>query len=163
MISKRGELEETMPWKFLQDALDTTAPSINKSKHDKLRNMVKLCLWANKADGCYQEVKQTVSGAGATLAVEEKYLLVDHSDHVIQHLEKIGNDIHVNFINDNCGTELLMDLALADHLLSHVSARPRSSENLDEMLTGTVSPPDTSIELVQICHFPCQSGTNIHF
>ncbi|KAE9301045.1 hypothetical protein PF008_g22858 [Phytophthora fragariae] len=79
----------------------------------------------NKADGCYKEVKDSVSGADALLEFGDDLLLVDHSDRVISFLEKKAGEsgdeksVAVQYINDNSGTELLLDLALADHLLTH--------------------------------------------
>ncbi|KAG7375602.1 hypothetical protein PHYPSEUDO_000503 [Phytophthora pseudosyringae] len=95
------------------------------SRHDQLKQFMKLSLWGNKADECYKEVKDTVSGDDASLVFDDKLLLVDHSDKTISYLEKkateLGNarNMGVEYINDNSGTELLLDLALADHLLAH--------------------------------------------
>ncbi|KUF90513.1 Integrator complex subunit 1 [Phytophthora nicotianae] len=85
---------------------------------------MKLCLWGNKADGCYKEVKDTISGADASLEFDDELLLVDDSDKVIDYLELMACEtdaktLGVQYINDNCGTELLLDLALVDHLLAH--------------------------------------------
>ncbi|GMF30829.1 unnamed protein product [Phytophthora lilii] len=60
-----------------------------------------------------------------TLVFDDELLLVDHSDEVVSFLEKRAGEtgdphsLGVQYINDNSGTELLLDLALADHLLSH--------------------------------------------
>ncbi|CEG46881.1 Uncharacterized conserved protein [Plasmopara halstedii] len=120
--SKVAELEETAPWKFLQTAISLKTVSL--SLEDQLRHYMKLCLWGNKADGCYKEVKSTVTGAGASLIFDDDLLLVDHSEKVIEYLKQKAREsdaltLNVEFINDNCGTELLLDLALADHLLAN--------------------------------------------
>ncbi|TMW66025.1 hypothetical protein Poli38472_003790 [Pythium oligandrum] len=123
--TKLAELAESTPWNLLQSAVTVSSlPESEKTRDGHLKRLIKLCLWGNKADGCYTKVKDTISGVDATLAVEDKYLLVDHSDDVVQFLEDIRTsketkDICVQWVNDNCGTELLLDLALADHLLSH--------------------------------------------
>uniref|UniRef100_H3GGB7 Sugar phosphate phosphatase n=1 Tax=Phytophthora ramorum TaxID=164328 RepID=H3GGB7_PHYRM len=126
--SKVAELEEDTPWALLQTAVGLSAQeeASSQSHHDQLKRFMKLCLWGNKADGCYKEVKDTISGADASLEFDDALLLVDHSDKVISYLEQkareTGGDaqkLGVQYINDNSGTELLLDLALADHLLGH--------------------------------------------
>ncbi|KAG2507464.1 hypothetical protein BBO99_00009096 [Phytophthora kernoviae] len=125
--SKVLELAEVTPWALLQTAVGMSAQeeASSQSHHDQLKRFMKLCLWGNKADGCYKEVKDTISGADASLVFDDELLLVDHSDKVISYLEqkaiKAGDakKLGVQYINDNCGTELLLDLALADHLLAH--------------------------------------------
>jgi hypothetical protein len=131
--SKLAELNEKTPWKLLEEALVTAESSSDGvgaesslTREEKLKILIKFSLWGNKADGCYKVVKDTVSGNGASLAVEDKYLLVDDTDKVLCYLKERGNDdITIQFINDNCGTELLLDLALADHLITHVSVTLR--------------------------------------
>ncbi|KAE9024086.1 hypothetical protein PR003_g12057 [Phytophthora rubi] len=125
--SKVAELEQETPWRLLQTAVGLSAQeeASSQSRHDQLKRFMKLCLWGNKADGCYKEVKDSVSGADALLEFGDDLLLVDHSDRVISFLEKKAGEsgdeksVAVQYINDNSGTELLLDLALADHLLTH--------------------------------------------
>ncbi|OQS07582.1 hypothetical protein THRCLA_00421 [Thraustotheca clavata] len=114
---KMHELEEATPWRLLETA--AVLDSSELSAREKLSDLVKLSLWGNKADGAYKEVKDTISGAHANLAVDDQYLLTNHIEKVIQHLEKLQGATTIQFINDNCGTEILLDLALADHLLTH--------------------------------------------
>ncbi|KAJ8571602.1 hypothetical protein ON010_g5234 [Phytophthora cinnamomi] len=125
--SKVAELQEETPWALLQTAVGLSAQeeASSQSHHDQLKRFMKLCLWGNKADGCYKEVKDTISGAGASLEFDDELLLVDHSDKVITFLEQKASEsgdpkkLGIQYINDNSGTELLLDLALADHLLVH--------------------------------------------
>ncbi|KAG1693525.1 hypothetical protein DVH05_023290 [Phytophthora capsici] len=124
--SKVAELKEDTPWTLLQTAVGLSAQeeASSQSHHDQLKRFMKLCLWGNKADGCYKEVKETISGADASLEFDDELLLVDHSDKVIKYLEQKAKHadaktLCVQYINDNSGTELLLDLALADHLLAH--------------------------------------------
>ncbi|KAL4161165.1 Hairy/enhancer-of-split with YRPW motif protein 2 [Phytophthora ramorum] len=124
--SKVAELEQETPWRLLQTAVGLSAQEEagSRNRRDQLKRFMKLCLWGNKADGCYKEVKDTVSGDDASLTFADELLLVDHSDKVISFLEKAVesgdvNSVGVQYINDNSGTELLLDLALADHLLGH--------------------------------------------
>ncbi|CAH0480593.1 unnamed protein product [Peronospora belbahrii] len=124
--SKMMELREVTPWALLQTAVGVSAQekASLQSRHDLLKRIMKLCLWGNKADGCYKEVKDTITGANASLEYENDLLLVDHSDKVITYLERKAREtgdakcLDVQYINDNSGTELLLDLALADHLLA---------------------------------------------
>ncbi|OWY92731.1 hypothetical protein PHMEG_00038140, partial [Phytophthora megakarya] len=125
--SKVAELKESTPWALLQTAVGLSAQeeASSQSHHDQLKRFVKLCLWGNKADGCYKEVKDTISGSDASLEFDDELLLVDHSDKVITYLEQKAREVGdakklgIQFINDNSGTELLLDLALVDHLLVH--------------------------------------------
>ncbi|KAL3664021.1 hypothetical protein V7S43_010907 [Phytophthora oleae] len=125
--SKVAEMKEDTPWALLQTAVGLSAQeeASSQSHHDQLKRFMKLCLWGNKADGCYKEVKETISGADASLEFDDELLLVDHSDKVIEYLEQSAHDavdakkLSIQYINDNSGTELLLDLALADHLLKH--------------------------------------------
>ncbi|KUG00475.1 hypothetical protein AM587_10004472 [Phytophthora nicotianae] len=124
--SKVAELKEVTPWALLQTAVGLSAQeeATSQSHHDQLKRFMKLCLWGNKADGCYKEVKDTISGADASLEFDDELLLVDDSDKVIDYLELMACEtdaktLGVQYINDNCGTELLLDLALVDHLLAH--------------------------------------------
>lgn len=122
-----AELAKDTPWRLLQTAVDLSAqeePS-SESHHDQLKRFMKLCLWGNMADGCNKDVKEEVSGADASLDFDDDILLVDHSDRVISYLEQKAREagdakrLGVEYINDNSGTEMLLDLAMADHLLTH--------------------------------------------
>ncbi|KAE9198811.1 hypothetical protein PF002_g22332 [Phytophthora fragariae] len=91
--SKVAELEQETPWRLLQTAVGLSAQeeASSQSRHDQLKRFMKLY----------------------------------HSDRVISFLEKKAGEsgdeksVAVQYINDNSGTELLLDLALADHLLTH--------------------------------------------
>uniref|UniRef100_K3WZW1 Sugar phosphate phosphatase n=1 Tax=Globisporangium ultimum (strain ATCC 200006 / CBS 805.95 / DAOM BR144) TaxID=431595 RepID=K3WZW1_GLOUD len=145
--SKAAELSEGTPWNLLQSAVELSAADAVASRHEQLKRFIKLCLWGNKADGCYTVVKDTISGENASLAIDDKYLLVDHSDKVITFLENLAvekkGDIAVQYINDNCGTELLLDLALADHLITHSwSASVTFNVKAEPMYVSDATPPD---------------------
>jgi hypothetical protein len=124
---KVAELGQETPWRLLQTAVGISAQEETGShtRRGQLKRFMKLCLWGNKADGCYKEVKDTMSGDDASLVFDDELVLLDHSDQVISYLERKadGSDgaksVGVQFINDNSGTEMLLDLALADHLLTH--------------------------------------------
>ncbi|KAF1784351.1 protein of unknown function DUF89 [Phytophthora cactorum] len=111
--SKVVELKEVTPWALLQTAVGLSAQE------------EAIVFVGNKADGCYKEVKDTISGADASLEFDDELLLVDDSDKVITYLETQAREagdakkLGIQYVNDNSGTELLLDLALADHLLKH--------------------------------------------
>ncbi|KAI9922538.1 hypothetical protein PsorP6_001119 [Peronosclerospora sorghi] len=150
--SKVAELQEGTPWALLQTAVGLAAQTVADShRPDELKRLMKLCLWGNKADGCYKEVKDTISGTDAMLALDDKLLLVDHSDKVITFLEKKAKEtddpkrLHVQFINDNCGTELLLDLALADHLLTqHWCGKVTLNVKAEPMYVSDATPVDVN-------------------
>lgn len=125
-----------------------TAADVAKWRHSQLDHMLKLALWGNKADGCYKEVKDTVSGENASLVQHEDLLLVDHSDRVISFLEKRGVEhppVTIQFINDNCGTELLLDLALVDHFLANKwCSSVTLNVKLEPMYVSDATPPDVT-------------------
>jgi uncharacterized protein with ATP-grasp and redox domains len=72
------------------------------------------CLWGNRADLSNFTVK--VKARSGLAAREERHLiLIDHTEQV---RDILSNGVRrVDFINDNVGSDLLFDLALADFLL----------------------------------------------
>ena len=72
------------------------------------------CLWGNRADLSNFTVK--VKARSGLAAREERHLiLIDHTE---QAYNILSNGVRrVDFINDNVGSDLLFDLALADFLL----------------------------------------------
>ncbi|KAG6953571.1 hypothetical protein JG687_00012318 [Phytophthora cactorum] len=96
-----------------------------KSHHDQLKRFMMLSLWGNKADGTNDKVKSTMHVAGDSLVFDDYLVLVDYSDQVISFLEQKAcgsggaKNLGVEYISDNIGTELLLDLAMADHMLTH--------------------------------------------
>lgn len=98
------------------EALLAGLPAEDQNKCFKL-----LCygsLWGNRADLSYN-VSLTVTPA-ASLDDERAHLLVDDTDAVWEYLaRKRSPTLRVALITDNCGSELLMDLALAGFLLDN--------------------------------------------
>ncbi|ETL93348.1 hypothetical protein L917_08485 [Phytophthora nicotianae] len=125
--SKVAELKGDTPWSLLQTAVEisTQEESGSQSHRDQLKRFMMLSLWGNKADGTNEKVKSTMHVAGDSLVFDDYLVLVDHSDQVISFLEQNARDsggaknLGVEFISDNVGTELLLDLAMADHMLTH--------------------------------------------
>ncbi|KAL3664020.1 hypothetical protein V7S43_010906 [Phytophthora oleae] len=125
--SKVAELKGDTPWSLLQTAVEISAQeeASKQSHHEQLKRFMLLCLWGNKADGTNDKVKSTMHVAGDSLVFDDDLVLVDHSDQVISFLDQKALEtgdaktLGVEFISDNIGTELLLDLAMADHLLAH--------------------------------------------
>jgi Damage-control phosphatase ARMT1-like domain len=79
----------------------------------RLRALMLASLWGNRADLSYNVARQLGSHTGDAAAD----LLADHSPAVAE-LLLAHRCPRVTLIADNAGTELLMDLALIDHLLT---------------------------------------------
>ncbi len=118
---KQAELQSQAPWRVLDMALHH-APD---NSADSFRALLHHCLWGNRVDLSYTKISQT-AGRQITLEREQANLLVDDTEALLTHLGRPGNTLtipspatrsHVDFICDNAGTELLLDLALADFLL----------------------------------------------
>ncbi len=142
---KQAELAGELPWQVLAAALahapDGSTASLGALLHH--------CVWGNRVDLSYTKVMET-SGGRITLAREQENLVVDDTEAVLDYLQRRRTGANgqailtadgqpsaaggrIDFICDNAGTELLMDLALADFLLHwdwaqqvtlHVKAHP---------------------------------------
>jgi len=91
------------------DALDAAPAGIA----DRLRALLHASLWGNRADLSYNVARHLGSHSGDA----DSDLLVDDAAAVSAFVLARPRR-HVVLIADNAGTELLMDLALADHLLA---------------------------------------------
>jgi len=80
----------------------------------RFERLLHASLWGNRTDLSYNVAAQV--GRAARLEDERSNLLVDDTDRVWSHLAQ--DSYRVAVITDNAGTELLMDLALVDFLLS---------------------------------------------
>jgi hypothetical protein len=90
-------------------ALLATLPA---SAGARLRALLLGSLWGNRADLSYNVARQLGTYAG-----EESDLLVDHGPAVVEKV--LAHPCpRLTVIADNAGTELVMDLALIDHLLA---------------------------------------------
>ena len=127
---KQEELGSDTPWQVLALALSHA----EEGSEANLRALIHHCVWGNRIDLSYNQVAQD---AGRAIAVdsEQENLLVDDTDPVVEHISKkrAFTNRRIDFICDNSGTELLMDLVLADFLLRfdwsqqvtlHVKAHP---------------------------------------
>jgi uncharacterized protein with ATP-grasp and redox domains len=146
---KQAELQSKIPWEVLAAAL-RHAPD---DAPDSFRALLHHCVWGNRIDLSHPQLAQA-SGKQIAVTSEQANLLVDDTETVLAHLKTRGHEEKrtrgeeemgmqrefvlpphrlVQFICDNAGTELLMDLALVDFLLRfdwveritlHVKAHP---------------------------------------
>lgn len=90
-------------WSLLGDVLNTQS-------HHAIGALIQTALWGNRIDLSF------TASLSRGVAANAEDLLVDDSAAVIAHLEAAqAHEVH--FVCDNAGTELAMDLALADALL----------------------------------------------
>ncbi|GIK39253.1 MAG: hypothetical protein BroJett011_30860 [Chloroflexota bacterium] len=144
---KEAELQNRATWQVLAAALNHAPDNSTESFGALLHH----CLWGNRADLSYTKVAE-VAGGQIVIVSEQENLLVDDTETVLEYLQgsrgagergrNIQSPLHpspsaplprIDFICDNAGTELLMDLALVDFLLRfdwagqitlHVKAHP---------------------------------------
>lgn len=149
---KIAELESHTPWQVLELALSHS----RDDSPDSCRALLHHAVWGNRVDLSYNEVAQS-TGRKIAVEYETANLLVDDTEAVLTYLTQIKTEMEkatnnafsallpgaaaplfanpscIDFICDNSGTELLMDLALADFLLRfnwcrqitlHVKAHP---------------------------------------
>lgn len=137
---KQEELQSDTPWQLLAAALAHAADD----PVERFRALLHYAVWGNRVDLSYSQV---AAASGRQIAVEQEQanLLVDDTEAVAGYLRpgsrgageqgRVGafSQARVDFICDNAGTELLLDLALADFLLRfewagqvslHVKAHP---------------------------------------
>lgn len=138
---KQVELESATTWAVVAAAL-SHAPD---GSAESLAALLHHCLWGNRADLSYTKVAE-LAGGKIVVASEQANLLVDDTETVLEYLQEskgareqgsggqrsaVGG--RIDFICDNAGTELLMDLVLVDFLLKfgwaecitmHVKAHP---------------------------------------
>jgi hypothetical protein len=101
---KEQEYAGAAVWELLETAL-----AVEGAPADSLSAMLMLALWGNRIDLSYA----LAASHGHEVADED--LLVDERAPVVDYLLRAPGTVHL--IADNAGTELAMDLALADKLL----------------------------------------------
>ncbi len=134
---KLAELQNHTPWQVLTVALQHATAN----NDDNLCALLHHCVWGNRIDLSYTQVAES-TGRQISIDSERTNLLVDDTETVLNHLKhrsvalltktegqgiKIlsplppisSTPLHkcLEFICDNTGTELLMDLTLTDFLL----------------------------------------------
>lgn len=131
---KQAELQSKIPWDVLAAAL-RYAPD---DSPDSFRALLHHCVWGNRIDLSHPQLAQA-SGKQIAVTSEQANLLVDDTAAVRRYLKQGDGGLppaaggRIDFICDNAGTELLLDLALVDfllrfdwakHITLHVKAHP---------------------------------------
>jgi hypothetical protein len=117
---KREELASDNLWQ----GLDAVLPFGPQAKRERLHALLGLALWGNRVDLSYQV------GVAFGRGGNSEDLLCDDRDWAIEQLLDGVGDVHI--VLDNTGSELSMDLVLAEAILSfagtrvvlHVKAQP---------------------------------------
>jgi len=123
LVPKMDEWKTVSTWLHLTHTLEHSSncrDELNPTsrREDRLMILLQSCLWGNKADGCFQDVRNGLLCESSVCEQEKDLLLVNDMPAVLEHLSSNESDGCIHFINDNSGTEMLMDLALADCLLT---------------------------------------------
>jgi uncharacterized protein with ATP-grasp and redox domains len=111
---KAVEMSSEALWHTLDSALSVREES-TLSVGERLNAMIHHTLWGNRIDLSYELAR---SHGGEWVSDD---LLVDDSEHAVKRLLSTKGTVH--FVNDNAGTELAMDLAMADTLLDGIAER----------------------------------------
>lgn len=158
---KAAELQADTPWQLLTSALNHS--TYNSS--DNLGRLLHYGVWDNRLDLSYTQVAEDAAGE---IAVEQEQanLLIDDTAAILMHLQQdrgqpAAVSHRIDFICDNAGAELLLDLALADFLLRfewagqvtlHVKAYPTfvsDATAADVTQTIAASQAKAAVELQQ--------------
>ena len=112
---KRRQEKEAVAW-----FQDNRAPALEASQDAALVSLLHSSLWGNRTDLSNLTVSRGVRD-GMVVDRERHQVIIDHTEQVAA-LISSGAD-RIDFVNDNTGRELLLDLALAEFLLSERWAR----------------------------------------
>jgi hypothetical protein len=115
--AKQEELASPALWRGVDAALaaPALAPAVDPAWGSDLRPLLLRALWGNRVDLSY------AVGVAFGAAGEHDDLLADDSARAADQLRIPGGDVHI--VADNTGSELSMDLVLADALLAGAAAR----------------------------------------
>lgn len=131
-------------------AVDRVLASLSEDPREQFEQLLHASLWGNRTDLSYMVAAHL--GATSGPGDERNNLLVDDSFMVLEHL--VANEGgKVGIITDNAGTELLMDVALADFLLRtdlasevHMHLKPQPFYVSDAMIADLANGVDALIE-----------------
>jgi hypothetical protein len=127
---KAAEVASASLWEVLELAL----AECEKPIEERLIALFQHTLWGNRIDLSHVLVKTH----GSTWVTDD--LLIDDSARALARL--LGQRGAVHFINDNAGTELALDLALADALLETVAERVIFHVKMHPMFVSDAIPAD---------------------
>ncbi|HET6147527.1 MAG TPA: ARMT1-like domain-containing protein [Polyangia bacterium] len=108
--AKSEELAREALWRGVGRALASELPPLEQA-----RALLVRALWGNRVDLSY------AVGVAFGAAGETDDLVADDSAQAADMLVRPGGDVHL--VADNAGSELSMDLVLADALIAHAAAR----------------------------------------
>jgi hypothetical protein len=127
---KDEELASERPWERLGAALGASSAG---GHPERIAARLGACLWANRVDLSYQVA------AGLREAASDDWL-VDDRVAASERLARAGADVHV--VEDNAGTELLLDLALVDALFDAGAARVTLHVKMQPVFVSDAMPRD---------------------
>lgn len=140
---KRAELNSVALWSLLEDAI-----TADVAAERQVARAVALDLWANRIDLSYTAALER----GTNIAPED--LLVDDSEKLVDYLQRSAtasglenSKSAIYIIADNAGSELAMDLVLADRLLSHFADRVLLYLKVHPTFVSDATPEDVWIML----------------
>lgn len=115
---KEEEIASEALWK-----LPDTGIGIEGEPEEKLHDVLALALWGNRID-----LSMAVSMSHGVHGANDDDLLIDDREKLVPHLlsAQASNQIHI--VMDNAGTELAMDLLLADLLLQSVPSATQPTQ-----------------------------------
>ncbi|MBC8170903.1 MAG: protein-glutamate O-methyltransferase family protein [Anaerolineae bacterium] len=116
---KHEELHSAALWETLDAALDVLEDD-RLPADEKLATLLQLNLWGNRIDLSY-----ALAASHGSVGTETD-LLVNEAEAIIRHLLSLdAENVTLDLILDNAGTELATDLVLVDALLQHGFGRIR--------------------------------------
>lgn len=150
---KHAELRSESLWSLLEGALESDAAA-----ERQVAQAVALDLWANRIDLSYAASLER----GTDIAPED--LLVDDSAELLNYLYRSATvrgqmraEGTIYIVADNAGTELAMDLVLADRLLRHVTDRVVLYLKAHPTFVSDATPEDVWIMLGEM---NCRDGAS---
>jgi uncharacterized protein with ATP-grasp and redox domains len=102
-------------WRTAPAAVAALLATLPAEREARFERLLHASLWGNRIDLSLPVAAHL--GSNRSKEAERENLLVDDTQAVWEHIQKV-EPARIAFLSDNSGTELLMDLALADFLLS---------------------------------------------
>ena len=102
-------------WLTAPAAVDNLLATLPTDQEERFERLLHAALWGNRVDLSLPVAAHL--GSNRTKEDERENLLVDDTLRVWEHIQKVEPAL-VAILSDNSGTELLMDLALVDFMLS---------------------------------------------
>jgi uncharacterized protein with ATP-grasp and redox domains len=112
---KQAELNHEIPWQVLHMALEYASDNTG----DGFCKLLRHCIWGNRVDLSHPQIVEEMRRQ-ATQQKALGDLIVDNTEAVLELLQHVNPaETRIDFLCDNTGTELLLDLALVDFFLRH--------------------------------------------